>query len=88
MKEKTSKTIVGLAGTLLLATAGWILSNTLEIKQEVTIMRKELDKVYSSDCPYCVHALHSSMSEHPLLAPTIKKAHKHLEDGTVVLLND
>ena len=51
-------------------------------------MRKELDKVYASDCPYCVHALHSSMSEHPFLAPTIKKAHKHLEDGTVVLLND
>jgi hypothetical protein len=28
MNEKTSKTIVGLTGTLLLATAGWILSNT------------------------------------------------------------
>ena len=78
---ETGKIITGAAGALLLGTAAWILNSTLEIQKDTEIIKEKIEKIYADDCPYCVHALHSSLSEHPLLAPTIKRAHKHDEDG-------
>ena len=79
------KKIVGLAGTLLLGVAAWVLNTTLQIEKDIVEVQAKLenivetlDKVYAQDCPYCVHASHSSIAEHPLLAPTIKQAHKHV----------
>ena len=80
------KIITGLAGALLLGTAGFILTTTMEISKDIEIVKEKLDKIYKDDCPYCVHALHSSLTEHPLLAPTIRKAHKHV-DGKAVYIN-
>ena len=81
-----SKIITGLAATLLLGTAGYILTTTLEISKDIEIVKEKLEKIYADDCPYCVHALHSSLTEHPLLAPTIRKAHKHV-DGKAYYIN-
>ena len=83
MKDK----IVYLAGTLLLAVCGWLISTVYAIQVDTTIIKEKLDKVYADNCPYCVHAAHSSIAEHPLLAPTIKHAHKHV-GKEVVKIND
>ena len=72
------KKIVGLAGTLLLGVAGWLISTVYSMSIDVTLVREKLDKVYAEECPYCVHSAHSSIAEHPLLAPTIKHAHQHV----------
>ena len=85
---ETGKIITGAAGALLLGTAAWILNSTLEIQKDTEIIKEKIDKIYADDCPYCVHALHSSLSEHPLLAPTIKRAHKHDEDGKIIYINE
>ena len=81
-----NKKITSLAGALLLGTAGYILTETLQISKDIEIVKEKLDSVYANDCPYCVHALHSSLTEHPLLAPTIRKAHKHI-DGKAYYIN-
>jgi len=83
-----SKIITGLAGALLLGTAGYILTETLQISKDIEIVKEKLDSVYANDCPYCIHALHSSLTEHPLLAPTIRKAHKHVEGKAVYINQD
>ena len=72
------KKIVALAGTLLLGVAGWLITTTYQIQVDTAIIKEKLDKVYAEECPYCVHASHSSIGEHPLLAPTIKHAHQHV----------
>jgi hypothetical protein len=89
-----SKVITGLAGTLLLGVCSWLLSATLQIQQDIVEVKvrtenikETLDKVYADNCPYCIHAAHSSIAEHPLLSPAIKQAHKHLRDGSVELVN-
>lgn len=86
MKDK----IVYLAGTLLMGVAAWVLTTTLQIQQDIVEVKVKvenvintLDKVYAEDCPYCVHSAHSSISEHPLLAPTIKHSHRHIGDEIV-----
>jgi len=76
MKDK----IVYLAGTLLLAVCGWLISTVYAIQVDTTIIKEKLEKVYADNCPYCVHAAHSSIKNHPLLAPTIKHAHQHIND--------
>lgn len=81
------KKIVGLAGTLLLGVAGWLISSVYSMSIDVTLVREKLDKVYAEECPYCVHSAHSSIAEHPLLAPTIKHAHQHV-GKEVVKVND
>ena len=80
--------ITGVAGTLLLGVAGWILNTTMEVQKDTEIIKEKIEKIYADDCPYCVHALHSSLSDHPLLAPTIKKAHIHTEKGEVIYVNE
>ena len=77
------KKIVGLAGTLLLGVAGWLISTVYSMSIDVTLVREKLDKVYAEECPYCVHSAHSSITEHPLLAPTIKHAHQHVGEEVV-----
>ena len=72
------KKIVGLAGTLLLGVSGWLISTVYSVSIDVVLIREKLDKVYAEECPYCVHSAHSSIAEHPLLAPTIKNAHQHV----------
>ena len=76
------------AGALLLGVSGWLLTTTIQVQKDTEIIKEKLDKIYADDCPYCVHALHSSLSEHPLLAPTIKRAHIHTPDGQVIYLNE
>ena len=80
-----SKIVTGLAGTLLLGVCGWILNSTLEIQKDIVevriqteSMRETLSKVYEENCPYCVHAAHSSLSQHPLLGPSMKHSHRHV----------
>jgi len=89
MKEISNK-IVALAGTLLLGVAAWVLTTTLQIQQDIVEVKvkvenvvETLDKVYAVDCPYCVHASHSSISDHPLLSPTIKHSHRHIGDEII-----
>ena len=84
------KKIVGLAGTLLLGVAAWVLTTTLQIEKDIVEAKVKLenivdtlDKVYAQDCPYCIHSAHSSISEHPLLAPTINHSHRHIGDEIV-----
>ena len=72
------KKIVGLAGTLLLGVSGWLISTVYSVSIDVVLIREKLDKVYAEECPYCVHSAHSSIAEHPLLAPTIKHTHQHV----------
>lgn len=93
MKDLNNK-IVAIAGTLLLGVAGWVLSTTLSIQQEIIEIRiktenieSTIDKVYAENCPYCVHAAHSGIQEHPLLSPTIKHSHRHIGD-TIVKINE
>ena len=81
--EKTSKQIVALAGTLLLGVASWLISTVYSISIDTEIIKDKIEKVYAENCPYCVHAAHSSISEHPLLAPTIKHSHRHIGNEIV-----
>jgi len=81
------KKIVSLAGTLLLGVAGWLVTSVYSIQVDTQIIKEKIEKVYADNCPYCVHAAHSSIAEHPLLAPTIKHAHKHV-GKEVVKIND
>jgi len=78
-KEK----IVYLAGLLLLGVSGWLISTVYAIQVDTTLIKEKLDRVYADNCPYCIHAAHSSISEHPLLSPTIKHAHQHIGQETV-----
>lgn len=77
------KKIVGLAGTLLLGVATWLVSTIYSVSVDTAIIKEKLEKVYQDDCPYCIHAAHSSIKEHPLLAPTIKHAHQHVGEEHV-----
>ena len=77
------KKIVGLAGTLLLGVAGWLVTSVYTIQVDTQIIKEKIEKVYADNCPYCVHAAHSSIAEHPLLAPTIKHAHQHVGEEIV-----
>ena len=76
--EKISKQIVALSGTLLLGVAGWLVTSVYSIQVDTQIIKEKIENVYADNCPYCVHAAHSSIAEHPLLAPTIKHAHQHI----------
>lgn len=78
-KEK----IVYLAGVLLLGVSGWLISTVYSIQVDTTLIKEKLDRVYADNCPYCIHAAHSSIKEHPLLSPTIKHAHQHIGEETV-----
>ena len=82
MKDLQNK-IVGLAGTLLLGVAGWLVSSVYSIQVDTQIIKEKIEKVYADDCPYCVHAAHSSIAEHPLLSPTIKHSHRHIGDQII-----
>lgn len=77
------KKIIGLAGTLVLGVATWLISTVYSISVDTAIIKEKLEKVYQDDCPYCIHAAHSSISSHPLLAPTIKHAHQHVGEEHV-----
>ena len=81
------KKIVGLAGTLLLGVAGWLISTVYVISIDTQLIKEKMDKVYADECPYCVHSAHSSIAEHPLLSPTIKHSHRHIGDE-IVKTND
>ena len=83
MKEK----ITYLAGALLFGVASWLVSTVYLISVDTAVIKDKLEKVYADNCPYCVHAAHSSISEHPLLSPTIKHSHRHIGDE-VVIIND
>lgn len=90
-----NKIITSLAGSLLLGISAWLLNTTLqiqkdivEVKTKLSTVEETLDKVYAENCPYCVHAAHTSIAKHPLLAPTIRQAHKHLPDGTPIIINE
>ena len=82
MREISNK-IVALAGTLLLGVAGWLVTSVYSIQVDTQIIKEKIEKVYADNCPYCVHAAHSSIGEHPLLAPTIKHAHQHVGNEVV-----
>ena len=86
MKEISNK-IVALAGTLLLGVAGWLVTSVYSIQVDTQIIKEKIEKVYADNCPYCVHAAHSSIAEHPLLAPTIKHAHQHVGEEIVKINN-
>lgn len=86
MKELSNK-IVALAGTLLLGVAGWLVTSVYSIQVDTQIIKEKIEKVYADNCPYCVHAAHSSIAEHPLLAPTIKHAHQHVGEEIVKINN-
>jgi len=86
MKDVSNK-IVALSGTLLLGVAGWLVTSVYSIQVDTKIIKEKIDRVYSDNCPYCIHSAHSSIAEHPLLAPTIKHAHQHVGDE-VVKVND
>lgn len=77
------KKIVGLAGTLLLGVAGWLVTSVYSIQVDTQIIKEKIEQVYADNCPYCVHAAHSSIAEHPLLSPTIKHAHRHVGEEIV-----
>jgi hypothetical protein len=79
MKEK----ITYLAGALLFGVASWLVGAVYSISIDTVIIKEKLDKVYADNCPYCVHAAHSSIKEHPLLAPTIKHAHRHVGEEQI-----
>ena len=79
------KKIVGLAGTLLLGVAGWLVTSVYSIQVDTQIIKEKIEKVYADNCPYCVHAAHSSIAEHPLLSPTIKNAHKHVGKEIIII---
>ncbi len=79
MKEK----ITYLAGALLFGVASWLVGAVYSISIDTVIIKEKLNKVYADNCPYCVHAAHSSIKEHPLLAPTIKHAHRHVGEEQI-----
>lgn len=85
--EKISNKIVALSGTLLLGVAGWLVTSVYSIQVDTQIIKEKIEKVYADNCPYCVHAAHSSIAEHPLLAPTIKHAHQHVGEE-IIKVND
>jgi len=79
------KKIVGLAGTLLLGVAGWLVTSVYSIQVDTQIIKEKIEQVYADNCPYCVHAAHSSIAEHPLLSPTIKHAHRHVGEEIIII---
>lgn len=79
MKEK----IIYLAGALLFGVSSWMVSSVYSISIDTAIIKDKMEQVYADDCPYCVHAAHSSIKEHPLLSPTIKHAHQHVGAETI-----
>ena len=86
------KTITALAGTLLLGVCAWILNTTMEVQKDIIeiriqsqSLRETMDKVYEENCPYCVHAAHSSLKQLPLLAPTMKHSHRHVGDEIIIV---
>lgn len=85
--EKVNKKIVALASTLLLGVAGWLVTSVYTIQVDTAIIKEKIEQVYADNCPYCVHAAHSSIAEHPLLSPTIKHSHRHIGDE-IVKTND
>ena len=85
--EKISNKIVALSGTLLLGVAGWLVTSVYSIQVDTQIIKEKIETVYADNCPYCVHAAHSSIAEHPLLAPTIKHSHRHIGDE-IILVNE
>lgn len=85
--EKINKKIVALAGTLLLGVAGWLVTSVYVIQVDTAIIKDKIEQVYADNCPYCVHAAHSSIADHPLLSPTIKHSHRHIGDE-IVKTND
>ena len=85
--EKISNKIVALSGTLLLGVAGWLVTSVYSIQVDTEIIKEKLDRVYVESCPYCIHSAHSSIAEHPLLAPTIKHAHQHV-GKEIIKVND
>ena len=90
-----TKVITSIAGTLILGVCGWVLNTTLEIQKDIVEVKvktenveETLNKVYSENCPYCVHGAHSGIKEHPYLAPTLKKAHQHVGDEIIFINED
>jgi len=79
IKEK----IIYLAGALLFGVASWLVGTVYSISIDTAIIKEKMEQVYADDCPYCVHAAHSSIKEHPLLSPTIKHAHQHVGAETI-----
>ena len=79
--------IVGAAGTLLLGVSAWLISTVYSIQVDTAIIKDKIEKVYEDNCPYCVHAAHSSIANHPLLGPTIKHSHQHI-GREIVKTND
>ena len=79
MKEK----IIYLAGALLFGVASWLVGTVYSISIDTAIIKDKIEKVYEENCPYCIHAAHSSIGDHPLLSPTIKHAHQHVGDETI-----
>jgi hypothetical protein len=77
------KKIVYLAGALLFGVASWMVSTIYTMSIDTAIIKDKIERVYADDCPYCIHAAHSSISEHPLLSPTIKHAHQHVGKETI-----
>jgi hypothetical protein len=90
-----SKVITGLASTLILGVCAWLLNTTLEVQKDIVEVKiqneniiETLDKVYAENCPYCVHAAHTGIQEHPLLKPTIKQAHRHVGNEIIIVNED
>eukprot|EP01052_Picozoa_sp_SAG31_P062590 SAG31_NODE_21564_length_546_cov_1.029083_2_plen_84_part_00 len=83
MKEK----IIYLAGALLFGVASWLVGTVYNISIDTAIIKDKIEKVYEENCPYCIHAAHSSIAEHPLLSPTIKHSHQHVGEE-IIKVND
>jgi hypothetical protein len=83
MKEK----IIYLAGALLFGVASWLVGTVYSISIDTAIIKDKIEKVYEENCPYCIHAAHSSIAEHPLLSPTIKHSHQHVGEE-IIKVND
>ncbi len=75
--------IIGVAGTVLLGLASWIATTVYQLSVSTEIIKDKMERVYQDDCPYCIHAAHRSIKEHPLLSPTIKHAHQHVGKNTI-----
>lgn len=87
-----NKTVTALAGTLLLGVCAWILNTTMDVQKDIVeikiqneSLRETMSKVYEENCPYCVHAAHSSINKHPLLGPTMKHSHRHIGDEIIIV---
>jgi hypothetical protein len=83
MKEK----IIYLAGALLFGVASWLVGTVYSISIDTAVIKDKIEKVYEENCPYCIHAAHSSIAEHPLLSPTIKHSHQHVGEE-IIKVND